>query len=228
MIDSVLLRSMRLSLVLALFCVLWMTPNARAAEEQSGGVPAAVLLSVGFGEKFNDEKFINVSGLGVLGMVEFFNSDVWITGGLQTSLTFVGDLVDSDIVGTKVVEGNVAMTAFRDAPSEGWGLSPGIAMGLTIGAIPGLDIHLLGTVGASFAFLNRYQYQTEAGADMPELRVKIDEMDGQIGYTYGGLVAVAYTGSSPWLRGLTLGVEGAYHENTFNRWHLGLVIGFSF
>lgn len=221
MSDSFSLRKIRLFL---LFLLLFMVPaGARAgagngAEGTAGGVPSVVLLSIGFGEKFNDEKFINVNGLGVIGFLEFFGSDVWLTGGVYTNVNFIGDLIDRDEVGDKMDSGIAA-------PPEGWGIGPGLALGFTIGAIPSFDIHLLGTIGPSFALLTRYQYQDVSGV---RTRVKIDELDGQIGYDYGGVAAVAYTGSNPWLRGLTLGVEGAYHENTFDRWHLGVSIGFSF
>ncbi len=210
---------MRKSILFILFgFILLVAPEGRAGSGQAGGVPSAVLLSVGFGERFNDERFINFNGLGVIGFVDIFSNDIWLSGGLYTNLTFIGDLIDKDEERPKV-------DGARDVSPEGWGVGPGLALGFTIGTIPYVDVYLLGTIGPSFAVLTRYQIQDINGESR---RVKVDELDVQIGYDYGGLFALAYTGSDPWLRGLTLGIEGAFHENTFNRWHLGFVVGFSF
>lgn len=206
---------------LCLLLVFLLPLTANAFEGRGGGVPSTVLLSVGFGENFNDEKFINVNGLGAFGIVDIFNTDIWITSGLYTSLSFMGDLTSKDEVGD-------AGTNSTDAPSKGWGFSPGIVLGLTVGAIPYIDIHLLGTFGPSFALLTRYKIRGASETIDPNLRVKTNDIDGQVGYDYGGIAAIAYTGSNPWLQGITLGIEGGYHEGTFNRLHLGAVIGFSF
>ena len=179
-----------------------------------GGVPSLVLLNIGFGD---DDMYV-INGMGAIGAFEFFNSDIWAVGGLYTSIAFAGDVVDDREEGTRMA---VDPPDVIDLPREGWALSPGAALGLTIGAIPAIDIHLLGYIGPSFALLQRYQRQMGN-------RVKIDDSYEKIGFDYGVIAAFAYTGNQPWLRGLTLGIGGGYYDNTFDRWHLGFAVGVSF
>lgn len=198
----------------ALLCAGALCADRAEAADQSGGVPSMVALSIGFGD---DDLYV-INGAGAIGMFEFFGSDVWAVGGLYTSLAFGGDVIDdsNDQARMAIDPPNVI-----NLPVEGWSLSPGGMLGLAIGAVPLIDIYLLGYIAPSFALLKRYQRQNGR-------RVKIDDRHEKIGFDYGAIIAFAYTGSQPWLRGLTLGVGGGYYENTFDRWHLGFTIGVSF
>ncbi len=176
-----------------------------------GGVPVLVNLSVGFGE----DNFVVFSGMGAAGIFEFGQSDLWITGGLYTGIAILGDPSNDDTRGDSDPDNTLL-------PSEGWGINPGASLGFTLGLIPQVDIHLLGYGGPSFALLSEFERNQDGD------RIEVDRNDEKVGATYGGLAAITYTGNIPWLRGVSLGFDAAYHNHTFDRWHYGFTIGIAF
>ena len=186
--------------------------HSRDSISVEGGVPSFAALSVGFG----DDNFVVVNGFGSIGFLELGSSDIWVTGGLYTGIAIAGEPTRS-----KGIRGDYSPDNMR-VPSEGFGINPGGSLGLTFGFIPQMDIHLLSYVGPSFALLTRYQRNDDGDL------LRIEELDSKIGVSYGGLVMAAYTGNISWLRGYSLGIDGGYHNHSFDLWHLGFTLGVAF
>ncbi len=207
------MRFSRMMLVMWLLSpvVLVTTAQSKDSISMGGGVPVITALSIGFGE----DDFLVFNGFGAVGIWEAWSSDVWLTSGLYTGVAILGDPTSKDRRGD-------ASSDFVTLDSEGWGINPGASLGVMIGFLPQMDIHLFGYVGPSVAVLSHFQRNNDG------VRIKVDEMDEKIGVSFGGVAALAYTGNIAWLRDLSIGIDGGYHNHSFDRWHIGFTIGIAF